>query len=65
VTNDLTQDEIRRVRAQLDREAEAKRIAAERAKPSFLGWLGGQGFGFVVQKIIGWAWKVIKRSFGF
>jgi hypothetical protein len=62
---DVTQDDIRRVMAQLEREAEARRRAAEQAKPSFLGWLGGQGFGYVVQKIAGWAWKIIRGVFGF
>jgi hypothetical protein len=60
----LTEDEIYRVRHQLAVEEYERRKAAEQNKPSFLGWLGRVGLGFIVTKILEWLWTSIRKAFG-
>ena len=60
----LSEDEVYRVRHQLAVEEYERRKAAEQNKPSFLGWLGRVGLGFIVTKILEWLWTSIRKAFG-
>jgi hypothetical protein len=61
----LTMDDVNRVRRHLEKEQEEARLAAQKTKPSFLGWLARVALEGIIVKIISWNWAAIRSAFKF
>lgn len=60
----LTEEEVARVRRQLEREDYYQRAAVKKNQSGFMRWLGDVGLTFIAQKIMGLLWSAVKALFG-
>jgi hypothetical protein len=60
----LTPEEIKRVRAQWAREDRAAQNTHQSSKPSFVSWLQKTGLTWIANKIFDLTWPTIKEKFG-
>lgn len=65
MSGDPSPGEIRRVLDYIEQEERARQASVTASRTSFFAWMREQGLGYIVGKILDWAWIAVRRLFGF